>query len=80
MFWPRRAKPTGVRGTGFVDTANQRVILQTQGQSLTPEQLARTVLVHEGGATVVLGDVATVVNAPEPPMGLRSSTGSPKSC
>ena len=28
-------KATGVRGAGFVDTANQRVMLQTQGQSLT---------------------------------------------
>ena len=70
-------KATGVRGAGFVDTANQRVILQTQGQSLTPEQLARTVLLHEGGATVVLGDVATVVNAPEPPIGAALINGQP---
>ena len=70
-------KATGVRGAGFVDTANQRVILQTQGQSLTPEQLARTVLLHEGGASVVLGDVATVVNAPEPPIGAALINGQP---
>ncbi len=70
-------KATGVRGAGFVDTANQRVILQTQGQSLTPEQLARTVLLHQGGASVVLGDVATVVNAPEPPIGGALINGRP---
>jgi CzcA family heavy metal efflux pump len=70
-------KATGVRGAGFVDTANQRVILQTQGQSLTPEQLARTVLLHEGGASVLLGDVATVVNAPEPPIGAALINGQP---
>ena len=70
-------KATGVRGAGFVDTANQRVILQTQGQSLTPEQLARTVLLHEGSASVVLGDVATVVNAPEPPIGAALINGQP---
>ncbi|MGJ4890764.1 efflux RND transporter permease subunit [Bradyrhizobium sp. HKCCYLRH3099] len=70
-------KATGVRGAGFVDTANQRVILQTQGQSLTPDQLARTVLLHQGGASVVLGDVATVVNAPEPPIGGALINGQP---
>ncbi|MDU6244168.1 MAG: efflux RND transporter permease subunit, partial [Bradyrhizobium sp.] len=70
-------KATGVRGAGFVDTANQRVILQTQGQSLTPEQLARTVLLHQSGASVVLGDVATVVSAPEPPIGGALINGKP---
>ena len=59
-------KATGVRGAGFVDTANQRIALQTEGQSLTPEEVARTVLVNEGGASVTLGDVATVLDAPEP--------------
>ena len=61
----RRA--TGIRGAGFIDTPNQRITLQTEGQSLTPERLARTVLVNEGGASTVLGDVATVTAAPEPP-------------
>ncbi|GJD51640.1 Cobalt-zinc-cadmium resistance protein CzcA [Methylobacterium crusticola] len=71
----RRA--TGVRGAGFVDTANQRVTLQTEGQSLTPEQVARAVLVNEGGASVVLGDVATVAAAPEPPIGAALVDGEP---
>ena len=59
-------KATGVRGAGFVDTTNQRITLQTEGQSLTPEAVARTVLINEGGASVTIGDVADVVNAPEP--------------
>lgn len=70
-------KASGVRGAGFIDTANQRITLQTQGQSLTPDQLARTVLRHEGGASVVLGDVATVVTAPEPPIGAALIDGVP---
>lgn len=70
-------KASGVRGAGFIDTANQRITLQTQGQSLTPDQLARTVLLHEGGASVVLGDVATVVTAPEPPIGAALIDGVP---
>ncbi|MCC2106899.1 MAG: efflux RND transporter permease subunit [Hyphomicrobiales bacterium] len=70
-------KATGVRGAGFVDTVNQRITLQTFGQSLTPEQVARTVLMHEGGASVVLGDVANVVVAPEPPIGAALINGTP---
>ena len=70
-------KATGVRGAGFVDTANQRITLQTQGQSLTPEQVERTVLLHEAGASIVLGDVANVVTAPEPPIGAALIDGKP---
>jgi CzcA family heavy metal efflux pump len=70
-------KATGVRGAGFVDTPNQRVGLRTEGQSLTPEALGRTVLVNEGGASVVLADVATVLAAPEPPIGAALVDGKP---
>ena len=66
---------TGVRGAGFVDTPNQRIVLQTEGQSLTIPQLARTVLVHHNGANVNLGDVARVVDAPAPPIGAASIKG-----
>ncbi len=70
-------KATGVRGAGFVDTANQRIALQTEGQSLTPEEVARTVLVNEGGASVTLGDVADVRDAPEPPISAAQIDGVP---
>ncbi|MDP4024075.1 efflux RND transporter permease subunit [Methylobacterium sp. NEAU 140] len=70
-------KATGVRGAGFVDTPNQRVVLRTEGQALTPEALGRTVLVNEGGASVVLSDVATVTAAPEPAIGGALVDGKP---
>jgi CzcA family heavy metal efflux pump len=71
----RRA--TGVRGAGFIDNANQRIVLQTEGQSLTPEQISRTVLLHQNGASVILGDAARVVEAPEPPIGAAAIMGRP---
>src|SRR5260370_18403453 len=58
---------TGVRGAGFVDTPNQRIVLQNQGQSLTPAQLTPTVLVHPNRADVLLGGVARLPAAPAPP-------------
>jgi CzcA family heavy metal efflux pump len=66
---------TGVRGGGFVDTPNQRIVLQTEGQSITPSQLARTVLVYHNGVHVTLGDVAQVQDAPAPQIGSASVRG-----
>jgi len=60
---------TGLRGSGFISTPNQRIVLQTEGQSLTTGELARTVLVHHNGVNVTLGDVAHVVEAPQPAIG-----------
>ena len=71
----RRA--TGVRGAGFIDTKNQRIVFQTEGQSLTPDDIARTVLVSRGAASVTLGNVARVVEAPEPPIGGATIQGRP---
>lgn len=70
-------KATGVRGAGFIDTANQRIVFQSEGQSLTPDQLARTVLLTQGAARVTLGDVANVLEAPEPPIGAAAIDGKP---
>ncbi len=69
----RRA--TGIRGAGFIDTNNQRIVLQSQGQSVTPEQVAATVVVHHKGANVTLADVAHVVEAPAPAIGAAAIMG-----
>src|SRR5437870_3841609 len=66
---------TGVRGGGFIETANQRIVLQTEAPSATPAQLAGTVLVHHNGANVTLGDVARVEEAPAPRIGAASVKG-----
>jgi CzcA family heavy metal efflux pump len=58
---------TGVRGAGFIETGPQRIVIQTEGQSLTPEQLGQVELTHPGGvASVRLEDVANVVEGPQP--------------
>jgi CzcA family heavy metal efflux pump len=71
----RRA--TGVRGAGFIETTNQRIVFQTEGQSLTPEDIGRTVLLSRGAASVTLSNVADVVEAPEPAIGGASIQGEP---
>lgn len=68
---------TAIRGAGFVSTANQRIVLQTEGQTLTPGAMGRTVLVRSRGVNLTLGDVAKIVNAPAPPVGGASVDGRP---
>jgi CzcA family heavy metal efflux pump len=70
-------KATAIRGAGFIDTATQRIVFQSEGQSLTAAQLARTVLIAHGAARVTLGDVASVVEAPEPAIGAGLIDGKP---
>jgi Cu/Ag efflux pump CusA len=60
---------TGARGAGFVETENQRVVIQTEGQIVTPEQLGEVVISRRQGANLRLKDVADVVAAPEPKFG-----------
>jgi CzcA family heavy metal efflux pump len=66
---------TGIRGAGFIDNENQRIMLQTGGQPLSPKELSGAVLLHRDGASVTLGDVANVTYGPEPPFGAGSIMG-----
>lgn len=70
-------KATAVTGAGFIETANQRIVFQSEGQSIEPDDIARTVVATSGGASVLLKDVADVVNAPEPPIGGAAVMGEP---
>ena len=62
-------RATGVRGAGVLDTPNQRIVIHTDGQLLTPDALARSVVREKGGAVLRLGDLGRVAEAPEPPFG-----------
>jgi len=68
---------TGVRGAGFVETRNQRVVIRTEGQSVTPDRLGEAVLSYQDGASVRLRDVAQVLWAPAPAIGAALIQGKP---
>ena len=68
---------TGVRGAGFVETAAQRLVLQTEGQSPTPEQLGRVVVTQRDGRSLRLADVANVIEGGEPKFGDALINGQP---
>ena len=68
---------TGVRGAGFVETAAQRLVLQTEGQSLTAEQLGNVVVTQRAGRSLRLRDVADMAVGGEPKFGDAIINGRP---
>jgi CzcA family heavy metal efflux pump len=59
-------KATGVRGSGFIENQNQRIVINTEGQSTTPEKLALVTLLYKNGQTIRLGDIGKVVEGAAP--------------
>lgn len=53
-------------GAGLVETPNQQVVIRAYGQTLTPADLADSLVAQRGGRSIRLGDVAQVVRAPPP--------------
>lgn len=70
-------KATAVVGGGFVENGNQRLILRPEGQPVTAEQIAATVLERENGANVTLGQVADVRDGEAPPFSAAQVDGKP---
>ncbi len=68
---------TGIKGAGFADTKNQRIVLRTEGAPVTAEGIGDTVVAFHGGAPLMLRDVARVTEAPSPPTGMASVMGQP---
>jgi CzcA family heavy metal efflux pump len=60
---------TGVRGAGVIDGPNQRVTVRADGQALSPEALAQTVVREHDGSVLRLADLGRVAEAPAPRFG-----------
>ncbi|QDL36409.1 efflux RND transporter permease subunit [Rhodoferax sediminis] len=62
-------RSTGVRGGGYVESANQRIVVHSEGQITSVEELAQAVVAERGGVSVHLGDVARVAIGAAPVVG-----------
>jgi CzcA family heavy metal efflux pump len=61
---------TGVRGAGFIETVNQRLVIETEGRSLDAAGLAEVVVATStNGVPVRLKEVATVGEGAQPKFG-----------
>ena len=70
---------TGVSGGGFIDTPEQRILIEARGQARSPSDIAAAPINVGGqsGAPVRIGDVADVVSAPAPDVGEALIMGKP---
>lgn len=70
-------RATGVRGAGYIENNNQRIVINSEGQALTPSRLAQMPLLHRDGHTLRLGDVGTVRDGTAPAISAASIDGRP---
>ena len=68
---------TGVRGGGFIETPNQRVLIESHGQTLTAAALGEAIVPSQEGAPLRLKDFATVADAAAPKFGDAIIQGKP---
>jgi CzcA family heavy metal efflux pump len=70
---------TALSGGGFIDTSEQRILVEPKAQAASPADIAATPLAagNTPGAVVHIGDVAQVVEAPAPDFGDAVIMGQP---
>ncbi len=66
-----------VPGSGFVEDANQRVVVSAAAQPAGPRELGEALVAMRGGRPVRIADVATVREAPAPAIGAAAIDGRP---
>jgi CzcA family heavy metal efflux pump len=70
-------RATNVRGAGVLDGPNQRIVVETEGQLLTPARLGRSPVVPGSPGVVRIGDLAEVREGPATPFGDGGIDGGP---
>jgi CzcA family heavy metal efflux pump len=70
-------RATALIGGGFLETPNQRIVIQAQAPGATPDALAGAVIGSRDGIPVRLGDVAIVRDGAEPRFGDALIEGKP---
>lgn len=68
----------GIRGSGFVDTPTQRLLIRAVADNHTPDSIAASVVTQREGGNITLGEVADVSYAAEPAFGDAHVQGRPE--
>lgn len=70
-------RATGVRGGGFIENNNQRIVINTEGQTLSAAQLGQTTLLHVHGQTLRMQDIGQVVEGAAPAISAAAINSKP---
>ena len=68
-------KSTGLIGAGFIENKNQRIIINTEGQSKTIEEIKLTAIINSQGKKITIKDVANVIIGSSPSISAASING-----
>ena len=71
------SEAANIQGGGFIENGNQRFTVQITGQPANPELFKSIVIKQFQGRSITLGNVATIIHAPEPPIGAAQIMGQP---
>ena len=69
------ARVTGVRGAGYIENNNQRILINTEGQAKNVEQLGKMPIMHRNGQTVRLSDIGQVIEGAAPAISAAAING-----
>jgi CzcA family heavy metal efflux pump len=69
------ARVSGVRGAGYIENNNQRILINTEGQAKNAKQLAQMPIHHKDGQTVRLMDIAQVIEGAAPAISAAAING-----
>lgn len=67
----------GIRGAGFIDNPNQRIVIEADNAAPTAKRLSETIVSQAGARRLTLADVATIREGPAPAIGASSIDGRP---
>lgn len=70
-------RSTSVAGAGFIDTPNQRVLIEPHGQALTADDVSAGQIQTPGNAPVRIADVSDVAETAAPALGDALINGKP---
>ncbi|MBZ4200674.1 MAG: efflux RND transporter permease subunit [Methylotenera sp.] len=69
------ARVTGVRGAGYIENNNQRILINTEGQARNAKQLAQMSVFHKDGQTIRLSDLGEVIDGAAPAISAAAIDG-----
>ena len=69
------ARVTGVRGAGYIENNNQRILINTEGQAKNVAQLALMPIAHRDGQTIRLRDLGQVQEGSAPAISAAAIDG-----
>jgi len=69
------SKSSGVRGAGFIENSNQRIIVNTEGQSKSLEDIGKTPVISNKNQIIYLKDLAVIKEGSVPTISAASING-----